>query len=591
MLTRSRMVAQLGSVGRAPDSRIDEGLGLEICKSTHTGALVVATVRRFDEMYSVDIKVVAPDRHDYLFTAKEEGNGKASIPAQIDRLSEKPRTALRERKSEVEGSQASVASVTTQNLEAYQHYFLGQQHDDALRTGEAIAEYEKAVALDLDFAGVVSLAGAKESEVPTSGRKAMARAMELLDHAPEKERLLIRALDAEFRGDVAEERALLEEAYRRYPQEKAVLTGLAGIAPDDETSVMWLKRALDVDPNNEGFMYTIIHNCTRSHRYEEALEMARIRFARKPSGDAQELLANALFFVGRCDEALAEARKVKPRFGEDHGIPSLMRASCGDVAGARDELVDLIAAEPERRSLHFALGHVSMLLGQTHRAGVEYETAGQIAERTDDNMQVATARLWAALAAQMGGASPADIEILLRRVSDVRGGQSWWYYYYLFHAYLLAGRLDDAERVPTGGDVPEERARMLVDAERLRIRGSLADAVAAYETAATKLPYWERPFARARQASCLLDLGRASEARTAVTEVEKDLALDDLPYVTLRPIAYYLEGRVEEAEGHDAAAIERYDKLLDLWKDADICAPELDDARVRAAELRSKLRS
>ena len=49
-------------------------------------ALVIPTVRRFGDLYSIDLKVMDTRRHKYIFTTKEEGRGLESIPHMVDAI-------------------------------------------------------------------------------------------------------------------------------------------------------------------------------------------------------------------------------------------------------------------------------------------------------------------------------------------------------------------------------------------------------------------------------------------------------------------------------------------------------------------------
>ncbi|UCE73020.1 MAG: hypothetical protein JSV56_08245, partial [Methanomassiliicoccales archaeon] len=52
--------------------------------------------------------------------------------------------------------------------------------------------------------------------------------------------------------------------------------------------------------------------------------------------------------------------------------------------------------------------------------------------------------------------------------------------------------------------------------------------------------------------------------------------------------SHYMRGKIHEAKGDIAKAIEYYEKFLDMWKDADEGLPELKDARARLAKLKDK---
>src|SRR5438105_884037 len=127
VLTRSRMFEMLHRLGKPEVERIDETSGRDLAREAGAKALVLAHVRRFGEVYAIDLKLLDPDRNEYLFAAKEQGPGKESIPGLIDRLSEDVRARFDEQPAGIRATSVPVARSTTANLEAYRHFFAGEQ--------------------------------------------------------------------------------------------------------------------------------------------------------------------------------------------------------------------------------------------------------------------------------------------------------------------------------------------------------------------------------------------------------------------------------------------------------------------------------
>ena len=77
----------------------------------------------------------------------------------------------------------------------------------------------------------------------------------------------------------------------------------------------------------------------------------------------------------------------------------------------------------------------------------------------------------------------------------------------------------------------------------------------------------------------------------AVAELEKALSRynDDRVWATMAVKAYYLLGLAYEKSGWNKKAIEKYEEFLDIWKNADPGIPEVQDAKERLAQLKSKV--
>ncbi|HLL55569.1 MAG TPA: adenylate/guanylate cyclase domain-containing protein, partial [Myxococcaceae bacterium] len=354
VMTRVRMVDVLEQLGRKGVDRIDEVLGRELCQHARANALVLGTVRRFGELYTLELKVLHPSRNEYLFTAREQGKGKESLPAMLDKLSEATRVALRENQAEIRKASAGVAGQTTTNFEAYQHYFKGEQlvaratsNTDIKAVLAARAEFQRAAALDPTFALAHWRIAWTQQWVHEDGSQALAQAIRYQDRAPEKERLYIRAFDAQARHQMDEAVARYQQVVAQYPHEKEAhffLGDLQFHRSHLEPAIAHLRQALEIDPNFALVYDHLIDALTRARQFDLAKRYARQYLDRVPGHASAHWFIRPILIAEPLEQAersLREARDAHPEQVDLVLAPLQVRALRGDLDGAELELRDL----------------------------------------------------------------------------------------------------------------------------------------------------------------------------------------------------------------------------------------------------------
>ena len=96
VLTQSRMhdlQRQLGKGGGGAD-RIDESMGRELGKRAGLRGLLLGAVRRMGELVVVELRAVDPERDEYLFSIRDQAQGKSEVLALVDRLAARARRQL-----------------------------------------------------------------------------------------------------------------------------------------------------------------------------------------------------------------------------------------------------------------------------------------------------------------------------------------------------------------------------------------------------------------------------------------------------------------------------------------------------------------
>ena len=596
VLTRSRMFDILKVMGKGSVDRIDETLGREISRQANVKALVVASISKFDELYIIDMKVLDPEKNEYILTLKEQAKGRSEIPGSIDKLSEQIRIALKEKRTEVEENRKVVAVMTTPNLEAYQAYFRGEELVNKLEFLKGADEFRNAVALDSGFAlAHYRLAYALSWGGNAGAGDAIAKAMKYVDRVPEKERFLIRAEDALTKNEPLLAISIYKELLVLYPEDKEVNYLLGDYAfhqREFETAERSLAKVILMDPKHERANQHLCWTFILRKRSDELKRAARQYLVHVPSPTAYSMLAEAHVMTAQFDSALQVCAAGLERFPEE----SWLRVQRGNIylmtfsfEAAEKEYSRLIGRDKSytqrmggNEGLYFdaiakgafreALETVERLIELARTGKDKEDLAFWMMEKANANMKY----LKDAQAAKAAFALAQEYE----KNSDQRHDFSKFSY------YLNAGEFQKARVVGQGRlKVVNLEISLIVDAVETYSSGN-------YGTAIERLSKIEvaSPYIQYYQAMCYDAINQPGTAITILEELRKNYSSFEFglyqEYADVAAKSYYLTGKVYEKTNDRRKAIQSYERFLEIWKHADANIPELVDAKKRLAALK-----
>ncbi|MFQ5650583.1 MAG: protein kinase [bacterium] len=231
VLTRSRMFDILKQIrsarGAGNVGLINEPIAREICAFAEVNALAVVSIRKFDDLYTIDLRVIDPVADQHLFAAVEHGEGKKSIPKMIDRLSKKTHKGLKVDDIDTGRRSPAVATVITNNLEAFDHFSRAKDAWYKLQDEKAREELNKAIEIDSTFGLAYALLAYIHIGTPQEqlAKEPLNKALEYLERTPEKERFLVQAISAYFEDGPQAAVSVLEDMKAHYPDDKRAYLG------------------------------------------------------------------------------------------------------------------------------------------------------------------------------------------------------------------------------------------------------------------------------------------------------------------------------------------------------------------------------
>ncbi len=602
VLTRSRMFDILAQLGQDNVSKITEALGRKVCAYVGIRMLASATVHKFGNVYAIDLKVLDVPKDEYVLTAKVQGRGQECIPSLIDELSEKTRERLRERPAEIEARSVSVSRLTTPNLEAYHHFFRGEELVDRLKFKEAGREFARAIQLDSTFglayyryAYAQSWLLAKEEP----SLRLIEKAFALLDRIPKRQQFLVRAVYAQITQGFEAGVAVLKQMEKRYPDDKEMIYNIgdwcyhAGRYNEAET---YLSRSLAMDSSNTRALQHLTWVYWETGRYEDMLRLAKTYVRWNPNLEAYGLVASAYACLRELEPGEAYFQETLRRYPDRYAA----RAGLADLyiyhehfTEAEQALKPLIVPGVEshaRQAGYYRLAKVHFYQGRFRDGLSDLDKLAALErEDADTTAFVGTLLLKARQAYQGWGdvgkawqlVEPClEFESALR--NSVNPGE-------LSILLVCRGEYERALQVSGvyGSSGTALRWRQIL---QFLIRASKGERASADSLGRFLLkevhlsPAFELLVAN-RLGQLEFELGNLEEAAVCMRRVQ-ELKTDTFGFRSVRYArSYYWLGRIYEAKGDLDLARENYARFLGLWHRADRDLPGLVDAKRRLARL------
>ncbi|MGD8869177.1 MAG: tetratricopeptide repeat protein [Gemmatimonadales bacterium] len=568
---------QIGPVLRRmqlPDTaRLDRRLAVEVAEREGLAAVLTGQVNRLGNDYQFVARVIEPSSGRELIGVRTAASADRMIEG-VEALSREVRGRLGEESSAIRRSRP-LPEVTTNSLEALKVYAQAVAATERDDYENAIELAKQAIRFDTTFAMGYRLASVLSNNLGRfeDSQAYATRAYELRDRLTEIERLHVEAFyHASVAWDLRRAADIYERVLSLYPDDERAANNLGVVtnwAGDIERSYHAYTRGVELNPGL-GMSYTnAIGAAFGTDRWAEADSLIELAERRGFDEIVMRHRIGRLFEKGDlegadqlCDSLLAVM--------DNAGLLANHRQVCGSIDISRGRLERGIE-RLEAAVRYYADARQSWFLHQGVGALI-------VAEQMRGNPEEAATRL---------------DELLTRFPADSLGEQDRFFVATGLRVYAgVLGRTDLAERVaaayPGAAGVAEWMARY---GEAM---GVAAEALSRdeYETALDELSDGTagdyKPSFWASMVDLLYGLAYdgAGVTDSAIAYLEAatspgELAIWWVPASDVYlPFVLWRLADLEESRGNTAAAVEHYQRFLDLWSDAD---PEVH-GQVAAAE-------
>lgn len=297
------------------------------------------------------------------------------------------------------GQTASVAAdsgkipITTKSEEAKKEFLAGRDLAEKLRAQDSVAHFDKAIALDPDFASA-ELARANSAATAKEFFEHLNKAVALSGKASEGERLLILANEAGANGEVVKQKEYLDKLVAAHPNDERALFNLGNYyfgQQEYEQAIARYKKATELAPDYSA-AYNLLGYANRQQGDYQDAEQAFKKYIELIPNDPNpyDSYAELLLKMGRFDDSIAQYRKaltMDTYFVPSHfGIAAdlMYMGKPNEAVSELEKMAGQARNDGELRTAYFGLAVVAVDSGKLDRAVQQIDRQYAVAEKKND---------------------------------------------------------------------------------------------------------------------------------------------------------------------------------------------------------------
>ena len=329
VLSDDKVGAALQSLGRPPDDPLEPAIARQVCQQQHAAVAINGSIQRQDKGFLLSLIAGRCSDGNILAKVGYPSAAKDQVLITLGRAIAELRKEFGESKESLRQYDVTVATGTTNSLEALKAYQLGLDLRAHTRNIAAIPSLKNAIALDPTFAIAYAQLGSCYSNMQEEelASEYFTKAFELREHATEPERLYIsgRYFDV-VTGEMEKGAGIYKLWTEIYPNDwrgHNAMSNDANMLGRYAVAAVAADRAIALEPNHSyGYINKAI-SLLGLNRLDEAVQVAReaVRLG-QDGGAVHSVLWSAAFMQGD-EQGITREREWAALHPDEGDIPVL----------------------------------------------------------------------------------------------------------------------------------------------------------------------------------------------------------------------------------------------------------------------------